>query len=114
MSRSEYDDYKPCYPHLLPSNQVEAKNRLAKVQSLDAEGLTTLDDSTFLLGWWALHWLHPALHPDDAEEWEDEAVAWRPLAAEAFRRLEMGEIGDSQYYAAEAVHNRVWREMHKQ
>jgi len=111
MNGSEYDDYVPRHPHLLPADQVEAETRLAKIENLGGERLAALDGDTFLRAWWALHWLHPGLHPDDTEEWQDEAVAWKPLAAEAFRRLETGEIGDSQYYAAEAVHNRVWHEM---
>jgi len=114
MSGSEYDDYEPRYPHLLPSAQVEARKRLAEIECLDGERLATLDDDTFLRGWWALHWLHPGLHPDDVEQWQNAAVRWKPLVAEAARRLETGEFTDSQYYAAEAVHNRVWIEMCKQ
>ncbi len=116
MNGSEYDDYEPCYPHLLPSDELDAKRRLAEIESLDSEQLTALDEGTFLRGWWALHWLYPGLHPDDVEEWQNDvvdAIEWRQLAAEALRRLEHGDIVDSQYYAAEAVHNRVWHEMCK-
>jgi hypothetical protein len=114
MSGSEYDDYEPRYPHLLPSGQVEARKRLAEIECLDGERLATLDEGTFLRGWWAPHWLHPGLHPDDVGQWQNEAVVWKPLVAEAYRRFEVGEIADSQHYAAEAVHNRVWIEMRQQ
>ncbi len=51
-----------------------------------------------------LAYLHPGLHPDGYEDagsgWPDEL---RPVAAEAWRRAEAGELADGGLYPAEAA-----------
>jgi len=49
-------------------------------------------------------YLHPGLHPDGFEDagsgWPDEL---RPVAAEAWRRAEAGELADDRLYPADAA-----------
>ena len=104
----EYDDYEPQHPDLIPSDEREAWGRLGIAI---AEGVSVCSKDVFLKGWWALHWLNPGLHPDDCEDWGDPD--WLALACEAFRRTEASELEESELYAAEAVHNRVWIERNK-
>jgi len=68
-----------------------------------------LTKEELLLSWWSFFWLHPELHPDDAEVWPEEVADALPLAAEACRRYEAGEIQDGEYYPTEAVRDRIER-----
>ncbi len=104
-SDSEYENHTPTHPKLIPADEVEARLR---IDAAVLHGLQECSKETFLRAWWALCWLHPGLHPDDYEEWED--AAWKQFAAEAFRRFKAGEIDDTELYPAEASHNRVWKE----
>ena len=102
---SEYENYTPTHPDLIPADEVEA---CLRVNAAVLHCLPECSRETFLRAWWALCWLNPGLHPDDYEEWED--AGWKKLAAEAYRRFAAGEIDDSELYPAEASHNRVWKE----
>ena len=108
VSDSEYDDYTPQFPELIPSGEAVAQTRLNTLSGVIP--VVDADTKTFLEGWWALAWLFPGLHPDDAEDWDGEFSIYRPLADEAFARAERGEISDSQLYPTEAAHNRIWVE----
>jgi len=105
------DDPGPHRPGLIPPDRSEAERRLDRIAGLGAGELARLDAAAFLAGWWALHWLRPGLHPDDVEDWPEDAAPWRPLAEEAFRRFEAGGITDAECYPAAAVHDRLRREL---
>ena len=66
---------------------------------LKCDDLKSLDKDAFLKGWQAIAFLWPGLHPDEADNpdggWPDEL---KPLAAEAFRRSNAGELKDDEIY----------------
>lgn len=95
---------------LIPKDHAEAMRRFEAVRTLDPAVLAGLEKRYLLLAWWSFCWLEAALHPDDAEVWPEEVADARPLAAEAFRRYEAGEIEDGEYYPAEAVRHRILHE----
>jgi len=105
---TEYQNYTPENPALIPSSHAEAQTRLGRL--LEIADPSTASDEPFLEGWWALFWLHPGLHPDDFEVWPDEFSPCAPWAEEAFRRYSAGRITDSQCYPSEASHRRIWLE----
>ncbi len=84
--------------------------RFEAVRTLDPAALAGLEKRDLLLAWWSFCWLEAALHPDDAEVWPEEVAEALPLAAEACRRYEAGEIEDGEYYPAEAVRHRILHE----
>lgn len=99
-------------PHdsgLVPTDEAAARRRYERVSGLDPEGLAVLTKEELLLSWWGFFWLHPELHPDDAEVWPDDVSDVRHLASEAFRRYRAGEITDGEYYPTEAVRDRIER-----
>ena len=99
----------PGDPDLVPTDEAAARRRYERVSGLGSEGLSVLTKEELLLSWWSFFWLHPELHPDDAEVWPDEVAGARPLAAEAFRRYRAGETTDGEYYPTEAVRDRIER-----
>jgi len=99
----------PHDPGLVPTDESAARRRFERVYGLDHEGLAVLTKEELLLSWWSFFWLHPELHPDDAEVWPEEVADALPLAAEACRRYEAGEIQDGEYYPTEAVRDRIER-----
>lgn len=107
------DNDEPLQPDLLPTDHAEAMQRFEAVRTLDPAALADLEKRDLLLAWWSFCWLEAALHPDDAELWPEEVADALPLAAEAFRRYEAGEIEDGEYYPAEAVHHRILHEREK-
>jgi len=97
-------------PHdsgLVPTDEAAATRRFERVSGLDHEGLAVLSKEELLLSWWSFFWLHPELHPDDAEVWPDDVSDARHLASEACRRYRAGEITDGEYYPTEAVRDRI-------
>jgi hypothetical protein len=100
-------------PDLIPTDEAEATRRFEAVRALDPAALAGLDRQELLLAWWSFFWLNAELHPDDAEVWPEEVADELPLAAEPLRSYEAGEIGDSEYYPAEAVHHRILHERAK-
>ncbi len=106
MSESE----APRHSDLLPTDHAEATQRFEDVRTLDPAALAGLEKRDLLLAWWSFCWLEAALHPDDAAVWPEEVADALPLAAEAFRRYEAGEIEDGEYYPAEAVRHRILHE----
>ena len=95
---------------LIPKDHAEAMQRFESVRTLDSAALAGLEKQKLLLAWWSFCWLEAALHPDDAAVWPEEVADALPLAAEAFRRYEAGEIEDGEYYPAEAVRHRILHE----
>jgi len=104
------DNDEPPQPDLLPADHAEAMQRFEAVRTLDPAALAGLEKRDLLLAWWSFCWLEAALHPDDAEVWPEEVAEALPLAAEACRRYEAGEIEDGEYYPAEAVRHRILHE----
>ena len=94
-------------PELIPEDHADAMGRFEAVRTLDSAALAGLEKRGLLLAWWSFFWLEAALHPDDVEVWPEEVADVIPLAAEAFRRYEAGEIEDGEYYPAEAVRHRI-------
>jgi hypothetical protein len=107
MSESEATRHSEGSPELIPKDHAEAMRRFEAVRTLDPAALANLEKQELLLAWWSFCWLEPALHPDDLEVWPEEVADALPLAAEAFRRYEAGEIEDGEYYPAEAVRHRI-------
>ncbi|MCB1129700.1 MAG: hypothetical protein KDN05_01130 [Verrucomicrobiae bacterium] len=90
---------------LIPRGEADARVRLAALTSVDI-GLASR--ARFLQGWHALFWLFPGLHPDGFDEdWVGEFEAYRPLAAEAFKRAEAGELTDGELYPTDAAQARL-------
>ena len=113
MSESEAARHSEGSPELIPKDHAEAMRRFEAVRTLDPAALANLEKQELLLAWWSFCWLEPALHPDDLEVWPEEVADALPLAAEAFRRYEAGEIEDGEYYPAEAVRHRILHERAK-
>jgi hypothetical protein len=107
------DDDEFRHPDLIPEDHAEAMQRFEVVRALDTAALAGLGKQDLLLAWWSFCWLEAALHPDDVEAWPEEVAEALPLAAEAFRRYEAGEIEDGEYYPAEAVRHRILHERAK-
>jgi DNA (cytosine-5)-methyltransferase 1 len=117
----------------LPSDQMEAVEwLLGIIRSVDAKTLRQLPANDFKRGWYSVGFLYPGLHPDSALEHgtelcNDESeefpeiskvdprllapyyvdsgwpVLLAPVAAEAWRRYEAGELKDDEFYCSEAV-----------
>jgi len=99
------DESHPGNPGLIPIDETDARMRLAALRSVDA-GVASR--ALFLRGWHALFWLYPGLHPDGFEEdWEGEFEAYCPLAAEAFKRADAGELDDDELYPTTAAQARL-------
>ena len=107
------DNDEPLQPDLIPDDHTEAMRRFEAVRTLDPAAMAELGKQDLLLAWWSFCWLEAALHPDDAEVWPEEVAEALPLAAEALRRYEAGEIEDGEYYPAEAVRHRILHERAK-
>ena len=104
------DNNDPMHPGLIPENHAEAMRRFETARTLDPAALANLEKQELLQAWWSFCWLEAALHPDDAEVWPEEVADALPLADEALRRYEAGEIEDGEYYPAEAVRHRILHE----
>lgn len=111
------DKDEPLHPEsiseLIPKDHAEAMRRFETVINLDPAAMAGLEKRDLLLAWWSFCWLEAALHPDDVEVWPEEVADALPLAAEALRRYEAGEIEDGEYYPAEAVRHRILHERAK-
>jgi len=83
----------------IPTSEEDAQQAYQNL--LDHADLQSLDNSTFLSGWFALHFLGIAPHPDNTDEWDDLI---RPLLDEAWRRRQADEIADNQFYCSCCQH----------
>ena len=96
------------YPWITPIDEADARIRLAALTCTD---ISAAGRALFLRGWYALFWLYPGLHPDGYDEdWEGEFEVYRPLAAEAFKRADAGELDDDELYPADATQSGLARE----
>jgi hypothetical protein len=63
----------------------------------------TLPTASFVRAWCSVAYLFPGLHPDG---FDDAGSGWpralRRFAAEAWRRLVAGEIGEAEFYPSDA------------
>ncbi len=122
----ESDRMAPNLSVKLPKGRSSAIKQLEKfVESLYLRPISTLASNEFLSAWWAVGFLHPNLHPDAALEnghelslgpkrgvsfvlepvfvrsgWPVELI---PVAKEARRRFDSGEISEDEYYCSAAV-----------
>ena len=114
---------------LIPASQAEAAARLQAIGRLDRRQLRACEKPVFLRGWFALFYLFPGLHPDNALDHGDPAVLWTKeqlalpgledysthrfarsgwpvalelLGHEAWRRYEGRELEDDEFYCADA------------
>jgi DNA (cytosine-5)-methyltransferase 1 len=114
---------------LIPTSQAEAAARLQEIAGLDRRQLRGCEKDVFLRGWFALFYLFPGLHPDNALDHGDPDAVWSPgqlplpgledfaarrfarsgwpvalelLGHEAWRRFELRELGDDEFYCATA------------
>jgi hypothetical protein len=75
------------------------------------KGLRTLTKKEFVRGWCSLAFLYPGLHPDG---FGSRGSGWpkhfKPLAAEAWRRFEIGELTDNELYCYQASKARIVKE----
>lgn len=104
---------EPGFTRLLPADEADANSRVAAVLALSHSELKGMTKDRLLIAWWSFFWLHAALHPDDAEVWPEGVANARPLADEALRRYEAGELNDGEFYPAEAVRHRIQHERAK-
>lgn len=116
----------------IPQDQEEAVNWLQPVLGRSSKELRRLEKAEFLRAWRAVAYLYPGLHPDSALdhgtriEQRTEGPSWvmmveprlvspfyrqsgwpvvlGPLAKEAWRRADSGELADDQLYCIEAQH----------
>jgi DNA (cytosine-5)-methyltransferase 1 len=116
----------------LPENENQAVGWLMPlVHAVDKKMLRKISAEEFRLGWYAIGYLYPGLHPDEATEHGDEQSSerdnrpgiWKteprllapcyvqsgwpvvlaPIAREAYRRYTAQELKDEEYYCGEAV-----------
>ena len=79
----------------IPTSEEDAQQ--AYDEFLDHTDLKSLDKATFLRGWFALHFLSIAPHPDNTSEWDDLI---KPFLDEAWRRRQAAEIKDGEFYCS--------------
>lgn len=114
---------------LIPSSQAEAAAQLQEIAGLDRRQLRGCEKEVFLRGWFALFYLFPGLHPDNALDHGDPNSLWSPdqlplpgledfaahrfarsgwpvalelLGREAWRRYEAGQLAGSDLYCVAA------------
>ena len=82
-------------------NSMRAAGR--QVRMALATGPEALPTASFVRAWCSVAYLFPGLHPDGFDEAESGwATILRRFAAEAWRRLEAGEIGEAELYPSDA------------
>ena len=114
---------------LSATSQAEAAVRLQEIAGLDRRQLREAEKRVFLRGWFALFYLFPGLHPDNALDHGDPNARWSPnqltlpgldefaehrfarsgwpvalelLGHEAWRRYEAGELSEEEFYCVAA------------
>jgi DNA (cytosine-5)-methyltransferase 1 len=114
---------------LIPKSQAQAAVRLQEIAALDRRQLRASEKPVFLRGWFALFYLFPGLHPDNALDHGDPTALWSVeqlalpglddfathrfarsgwpvaldlLGCEAWRRYAAQELGEAEFYCAEA------------
>ena len=73
--------------------------------------LGTLSRIEFVRAWCSLVYLYPGLHPDG---YQSRGSGWpkafKPFAAEAWRRFKFGELTDNELYCYQPCKARILRE----
>jgi DNA (cytosine-5)-methyltransferase 1 len=119
----------PSIKAALPKDRFTAARDLERLAQLDRRALRALPTEAFLRGWHALLFLFPGLHPDNALDHGDTIeevpteqlglpgfereldrrharsgwpVALEAIGGEAWRRYEVGQLGDDDLYCVEA------------
>lgn len=114
---------------LIAQSQAEAAVRLQEIAKLDRAELRSCEKGTFLRGWFALFYLFPGLHPDNALDHGESIELWSEaqlplpglhdfavrryarsgwpaalelLGREAWRRYERHELNEDEFYCSEA------------
>jgi len=119
----------PTFHGLIPISQAQAATRLEEIAALDRRQLRASEKRIFLHGWFALFYLFPGLHPDNALDHGDPTSLWsldqlalpgledlvthrfarsgwpvalELLGGEAWRRYEAHELAHAEFYCSEA------------
>jgi hypothetical protein len=114
---------------VIPKCHAVAASRLHEFAGLDRRQLRACDWRVFLRGWFALFYLFPGLHAENALDHGDPTALWSPnqlalpgledfathrfarsgwpvalelLGREAWRRFEAGELTETEFYCSEA------------
>lgn len=93
----------------VPNSQLSAGReiRLSLVQPL-----ASLSHEQFIRAWAALAYLFPGLHPDG---FEDADSGWprvlKRFATEAWRRMDTGDLADSELYSSDAAWSGIYDRM---
>lgn len=75
------------------------------------KGLQAVTKKEFVRGWCSLSFLYPGLHPDGfASRGSGWPKHFKPVAAEAWRRFESGELTDNELYCYQAAKARIGSE----
>lgn len=117
------------YVELIPRSRAEAAALLQEIADYDRRQLRTCEKLDLLSGWFALFYLFPNLHPENARDHGDPHAVWSPdqrllpglehfatlrfarsgwpvalelLGREAWRRYEAQELTHEEFYCAEA------------
>jgi DNA (cytosine-5)-methyltransferase 1 len=96
----------------LPRSQRDASVRLQKIAYLDRRQLKLCDKAAFLRGWFALLYLFPDLHPDNALDHGDPNSLWCPnqLALPGLAELAKHRFARSGWpVALELLGREAWR-----
>ncbi len=93
----------------IPPSCATAEKHLAYGLKRNLRSLTTKE---FVRAWCSLSYLYPGLHPDgfDAED-SGWSKALQPMAAEAWRRFEIGQITDNELYCYQSAQARLVKEV---
>ena len=114
----------------VPANWEQASAWLLPVLALDPVELAMMERDVFARAWAAIAWIHPGLHPDEANDHGDDIamdevaatgsptleaalgcqyytksgwpITLAELAAEACRRYEADALADWEFYPADA------------
>jgi DNA (cytosine-5)-methyltransferase 1 len=114
---------------LIPKSQAQAAARLQEIAALDRRQLRAAEKLIFLQGWFALFYLFPGLHPDNALDHGDPTSLWslkqlalpgledfathrfarsgwpvalELLGREAWHRYEANELSGQEFYCSVA------------
>jgi len=117
------------FGELIPTSTAQAAVRLQDIAALDRRQLCVAEKRNFLRGWFALFYLFPGLHPDNALDHGDPTSVWSPeqlalpgledfathrfarsgwpvalelLGREAWRRYDGKELSEVEFYCADA------------
>lgn len=89
----------------IPSSCQEAEKH---VKFALENGLQSLSKDDFIRCWCSVSFLYPGLHPDGFDSlgsgWKKKL---KPIAAEAWRRFEAGELRENEIYCYQAAKARM-------